>query len=242
MRQTRIHLLMSVAAFALASMQAATAADLPRRAVMAPAAAPVPYVVPAYSWTGFYAGGNLGWGWGDGDGTIGITGVGTGPTSGSGDGFLGGVQAGYNWQNGAFVFGVETDIQASAAQGDVTGSPGAATLTAESKHPWFGTIRGRIGYANDRWLWYVTGGALYGEAKLSGTVSAPGAGAFSSSQSLWSWTLGGGVETALWDRWSAKLEYLYVGTPSDVPTPPGTTSISGDTSSHIVRAGLNYHF
>jgi opacity protein-like surface antigen len=54
--------------------------------------------------------------------------------------------------------------------------------------------------------------------------------------------VGGGVETMLWDRWSAKLEYLYVGTPNKVPEPPGTTTADGNAHTNIVRAGLNYHF
>jgi outer membrane immunogenic protein len=202
----------------------------------------VAYTSPIYNWTGFYVGANLGYGWGDGDGTIGIAGVGTGPISGDGNGILGGLQAGYNWQNGSFVFGVEADIQASGASGDVTGSPGAATLTAEADNPWFGTIRARVGIANDRWLWYVTGGGLYGKSELEGTVSPPGGGDFSSSETYWTWTVGAGIEAALWDRWTAKFEYLYVDKPGDVPVPPGTTSLSGDISSHIIRAGLNYHF
>lgn len=220
------------------SLQPASAADLPRRT----AAAPVPYVAPVYNWTGFYAGVNLGWGWGEGDGTIGIAGIGTGPVSGDGDGVFGGVQVGYNWQNGAFVFGVEADIQISGGSGDVTGSPGAATLTADADTPWFGTIRARLGYAHDRWLWYVTGGGAYGKSELSGTVSGPFGGSFSTSETYWAWTVGAGFETALWDRWTAKLEYLYIGSPSDVPVPPGTTFIDGDAHTHVVRAGLNYRF
>jgi outer membrane immunogenic protein len=228
----------ATAAVLACSLQSASAADLPRRPA---AAAPVPYVAPMYNWTGFYAGVNLGWGWSDGDGTIDVDGVGSGPIAGDGDGIFGGVQLGYNWQNGAFVFGVETDIQVSGGSGDVTGSPGAATLTADADNPWFGTIRARLGYAHDRWLWYVTGGGAYGKAELDGTISGPSGGAFSSSETYWAWTVGAGVEWAMWDRWSAKLEYLYIGDPSDVPTPPDST-IDGSIDTHLIRAGLNYRF
>ena len=87
---------------------------------------------------------------------------------------------------------------------------------------------------------YLTGGGVYGQAKLDG-VATPG-GAFSSTKQFFTWTVGGGYEAALWGNWTGKLEYLYIGTPNHVPVPPGTTSISGTLTSHIVRAGLNYRF
>jgi outer membrane immunogenic protein len=216
-------------------MQPATAADLPPPVYRAPTAAPI-YAPAPFSWSGFYVGGNLGWGWSDGDGTFTITGLGAVPVSGNGDGFLGGGQIGYNSQMGQVVFGVETDIQGSSGSGDLAG-PG---VTGTLKTPWFGTIRGRIGYAYDKWLFYVTGGGVYGELDYDGALSTTGA--FSADTNYWTWTLGAGVEAMLWDRWSAKLEYLYVGTPSDFPSPPGTTNIDGNIGFSIVRAGLNYHF
>jgi outer membrane immunogenic protein len=213
----------------------AQAADLPARM---PAKAPVYAPPPPFSWTGLYVGGNLGWGWANGDGTIAFGGP-TSGFSGSGDGFLGGGQIGYNWQTGNVVFGVETDFQGSAGSSDITATPGAATITGTAKNPWFGTIRGRLGYAFDRSMLYATGGAVYGKNTFEGTNSVTGP--FSSSATYWSWTVGAGYEAMLWDRWSAKIEYLYVGTPSDTATPPGT-SIDGDAHANIVRVGLNYHF
>jgi outer membrane immunogenic protein len=216
----------------------ASAADMPARmrtkAPVAPAFAPIPF-----TWSGFYVGGNLGWGWTDGDGTITMGGA-SGPTSGSGDGFLGGVQAGYNWQTGSFVFGVETDFQGSTGSGGVNSTAGATTSTATGKTPWFGTIRGRVGYAFDRYLVYATGGGLYGKSTLDGTLNTTGP--FSSSSTYWTWVAGAGIETHLWDRWTGKIEYLYAGTPDHVPVPPGTSGISGNTHTNIVRVGLNYHF
>ncbi len=222
-------LLATTAIVGLATVTA-SAADLPRGPVYK-----APVAIPLYNWSGLYIGANIGWGWGSGSGTATIGGI-TGPTSGSGNGFLGGAQIGYNMQAGAWVFGLETDFQGSGGESTVTG-PNATTATA--KGPWFGTIRGRLGYAFDRSLLYVTGGGVYGRANLDGTS---GGVAFSSSTTAWSWTLGGGLEQALWDRWSAKLEYLYVGSPNKVPVPPATTAVSGDSHGHIVRAGLNYRF
>jgi outer membrane immunogenic protein len=222
-------------AAAVGMAASAIAADIPARV---PAKAPAVYA-PVGSWTGFYAGANLGYGWSSGDGIISL-GAGGGPITSRSDGILGGVQAGYNWQTGALVFGVEADIQASGASGAVNGTPVGATITATGKVPWFGTIRGRLGYDFNSTMLYVTGGGLYGESKLDGTVSTTGA--FSSSATFWTYTVGGGVETMFAPQWSAKFEYLYAGTPNKVAIPPGTTSLTGDISSHIVRAGVNYHF
>ncbi len=216
----------------------ANAADLPRhmprKAPPARVYAPVPF-----TWSGFYVGANAGWGWTSGDGTVTAAGA-TGPISGSGNGFLGGVQAGYNWQMGALVVGLETDFQGSAIRNDVNFSTAGVTGTGTEKNPWFGTIRGRLGYAQDRWLFYVTGGGLYGKNTLDGTLSTTGP--FSSSATYWTWVAGAGVEAKLWDRWSAKLEYLYAGKPDNQPGIPGATDVSRDQHTDIVRVGLNYHF
>ena len=113
-------------------------------------------------------------------------------------------------------------------------------MTGTLKTPWFGTVRGRIGYARGEWLFYATGGGAYGEADYDGTLTTTGP--FSTDRTYWTWTVGGGVEAMFTDRWSAKLEYLYVGTPGDFPSPPGTIGVSGNVSTSLVRAGVNYHF
>ena len=221
--------------------QLAAAADLPTPYAPSayPTKAPPPAYSPGFSWAGFYLGVNAGWGWSSGDGTIAFGGP-SGTVSGSGNGFVGGIQGGYNWQMANFVFGVETDFQAGTGSGDLNATAGATTMTGELKTPWFGTIRGRVGYAMDRWLFYVTGGAAYGQAELDGTLSTTGS--FSSSATYWTWTAGAGIETALWDRWTTKLEYLYVGSPNEFPVPPGTTALDGDLHAHLLRLGLNYRF
>jgi outer membrane immunogenic protein len=213
----------------------ALAADLPRSVYREPAV-----VAPVFSWTGFYIGANLGYGWGSGDGTITVGGFGSGPISGDGSGILGGGQIGYNWQAGPWVFGVETDFQGSGSKGSVTATAPGWAMVATQKTPWFGTIRGRLGYAFDRTLVYATGGGLYGNAELNGTTTA--SGSFSSSDTFWTWTVGGGIEHMFLPNWSAKIEYLYAGTPSSGPVPPLTTAITGSAHANIVRGGINYHF
>lgn len=219
-----------IAATMLTASNAAFAADLPRKG---------PPVPTFYNWTGFYAGANAGYGWASGSGTI-TMGAASGPVSGSGNGFAGGLQAGYNYQIGSVVLGVEADAQYSAQKGNFDGRAGANVFTSKATVPWFATARARVGYAFDRTMVYVTGGGVYGESKIEGTSSTTGA--FSVSKQFFTYTAGAGVETALWTRWTAKLEYLYIGTPDHIPVPPGTTNLTGTITSHFVRAGLNYRF
>src|SRR5216683_3372728 len=134
-------LAMTVAS-AIAAAGSAGAADLPR--------GPAPYYAPPpasiYNWTGFYAGLNLGYEWGK------VTNSNIDPS-----GIAGGAQIGYNWQVGQVVFGAETDFQGSAA--DDTFAP------YKFSNPWFGTLRGRAGFALNNILFYATLGLAYGDLK-----------------------------------------------------------------------------
>ena len=135
-----------------------------------------------YSWAGPYLGGNLGWDWGSVDNN---------PTRPSG--FVGGAQAGYNWQRGPWVFGIEGDIQATGAED--TFAPW------KFSNPWFGTMRGRAGYTVSNVLFYGTGGLAFGE--LSGQTFG-----LAESHTNLGWTAGVGAEVGLAPNWSAKIEYL----------------------------------
>src|SRR5436309_1994772 len=146
---------------ATAFSSAGFAADLPVQR-----AAPVTATyAPAFSWTGFYLGVNLGYGWGKASGTSTIAGNTLGangvfPSSSNLNGINGGGQAGYNWQTGAVVWGVEGDYQGSdQKRTTVVGCGIGCTVTDVSKISSFATVRGRLGYAAwDRGLLYVTGG------------------------------------------------------------------------------------
>ena len=168
----------------------------------------------AYSWAGPYLGGNIGYGWGSVDNN---------PTKPSG--FAGGVQAGYNWQqNGPWVFGIEGDIQASGAE--QTFAPW------KFSNPWFGTLRGRAGYALNNVLFYGTGGLAFGELRgetfgMSESHTNPG------------WTVGAGAEMAFAPHWSAKIEYLYVDLANSNFI---ITGASRGLSFGTIRAGVNYRF
>ncbi len=202
-----------------------------------PPVLPVP-VMQVFSWTGFYIGGNVGWGFTNGSGTF-TTALGADPFTVTSNGFVGGAQIGYNWQAGPFVLGAEADVQGTSASGSLSATAGP-TVSATAKTPWFGTLRGRVGYAFDSILLYATGGGVYGDSSWSGSVST--VGNFSSATTFGTWTLGAGVEMAFWGCWSAKLEYLFVGTPSTTPTVPTVTAVSGSAGNNIIRIGANYHF
>ncbi len=230
-----------LAGVALVTLGVANANAADMRMPMQMKAMPAPMMQRVFSWTGFYAGVNGGYAWGNATSTVTLVPGGAGTVTDSSSGLFGGGQIGYNWQMGQIVFGAEADIQASAATGSFTGlTAGGVAIAGTSRTPWFGTVRGRLGYAFDRWMVYATGGALYGENTISGTLT-PG-GTFSASATSWSWTLGGGVEAALWDRWSVKGEYLYAATPNNLPVPAASATVTSRSDTHLVRAGLNYRF
>jgi outer membrane immunogenic protein len=230
-----------IAILTLGGLGAAAAADaLPPPPPFQPPLPPPlpPPVMQVFSWTGFYIGGNAGWGFTNGSGTF-TTAFGADPFTIKNNGFLGGAQVGYNWQTGPMVFGAEGDFQGTAASGSLSATSGP-TISATAKTPWFGTLRGRVGYAIDSVMVYATGGAVYGGSSWNGSVST--VGGFSSATTFWTWTAGVGVEAAFWNCWSAKLEYLFAGTPSSTPAIPTVTAVSGNAGASIIRTGLNYHF
>ena len=176
-----------------------------------------PYTVNqplANSWIGPYIGGNLGYGWGD------VSNNGAKPS-----GVLGGLQAGYNWQNGAWVAGIEADLQLNSA--DDTFAPW------KFSNPWFGTVRSRVGYAFNSVLLYGTGGLAFGalKAQLPGGLSETNTSA--------GWTIGAGAEFALNQNWSAKVEYLYIDLSEKNFL---TTGMSNGYQFSTVRVGVNYRF
>jgi outer membrane immunogenic protein len=181
----------------------ALAADLPAR--MEPAA-PDAYV-PACSWTGFYLGGSLGWIGTDPEYTTGAVVLGAPfivSSSSSKDGLSYGIVSGYNYQVGQAVLGVEGDftgwtvgkVRYTAITGDF--------LTAHSK--WGGSIRGRLGYAADRALFYLTGGAAF----ISNETSIPTTGlSIGGDGTRLGWTVGAGLDYAFTNNWFTGIEYRY---------------------------------
>lgn len=218
-------------------------------------------------WTGLYFGVNGGYGWGDGKGDLVVlnpsgTPYATGPLPYDLDseGGFAGLQVGYNRQWGGLVFGIEADIQWSGIDGSSVTSfapPNVSPFnyTATLDLQWFSTVRGRLGFAWDRTLLYVTAGAAFGEIDYRGRYFIPGNAAFgnlSSEETKTGYVLGAGLEHMLDPRWSLKVEYQFMdlgdgsangalhfadGRPSGEPV---RTHV--ETEFHTIRIGLNYRF
>lgn len=234
--------------------------------VYEPAAAPV---AAQYNWTGFYAGLHAGYGFGDGDGSTSLlpdpASFGAQPFSSSTDldGFIGGAQAGYNWQFNNYLLGIEADITWSDMDGthrvsplsDGTGTPVPGWFQeGQGELDWFGTLRARAGVlARPNILLYATGGLAFGRVEYTTFTSFTPAPQFqysgSGSDTKVGWTIGGGAEWAFAQNWTFKAEYLYfdlgetdfVASPL-APNAPFAVTQSFDTSGNIVRVGLNYKF
>ncbi len=227
-------------AIALAIAAPASAADLSARYPVKAAVVPV---VPVFSWTGFYIGGNAGFGGDKYEYTFAsVPNPGNnGSQSTNSSGFFAGGQVGYNYQfNNNIVLGVETDIQWSGIEGNNTSTTLGGATSLKSSLDYFGTVRARAGYAFDRFLPYVTGGFAYGDSKSSitnGFSTAEGSGVKTG------WTVGGGVEYAFANNWTFKTEYLYVDLDSSEYGSALTgTAVNVDNKFHTVKAGINYKF
>ncbi len=263
-------LLGSIAVSALALGSSAFAADMAPR-MYAKAA---PMVSPMYNWSGFYAGIHAGYTFGEGSNIdttgqapINVLNVTGGARPGSvgldRDGFIGGGQMGYNWQaNSPWVFGFEADISYTDINSSRTvvtvplSGVGSLNNTFNSRMEYFGTVRGRLGYAWDRTMVYATGGFAYGEVENSAAFFGPNPAAAlqfvgGNRDTKTGYTVGGGIEHAWMGNWTVKAEYLYYDLGS---TTLGVNFVPGgggggtgyntrfENDGHIVRAGLNYKF
>ncbi|MCZ8316413.1 outer membrane protein [Phreatobacter sp.] len=208
-------LLASAAVAALAT--GAQAADL--GAPRAPVAAAV--MAPAFSWTGFYVGAFAGYGWNN----FNVIGPGTG----TGNGPLLGGTIGYNYQINQFVLGAEADLAFAAVTGRVTAVPAFSLRTNM-----LGSVRARAGFAVDRALFYVTGGLGIQNAALAQN------GVAVERFTRTGWTLGGGVEYALTQNWTAKIEYNYYN--FGTRAAGAAIGLPVRNEIHTVKLGVNYLF
>jgi len=172
-----------------------------------------PSPLGAYSWIGPYLGANVGYEWGS------VSNSQTQPS-----GLAGGIAAGYNWQQGHFVFGGETDVSLSAA--DATVAP------VEFSSPWFGTLRGRGGLALGNVLIFGTAGLAYGDLRADTT-------GLTESHTSVGWVAGAGVEVGFARHWSAKAEWLYLDFADRSFT---ITGANNGLSANLLRFGVDYHF
>lgn len=217
----------------LASVAAASAADLPIRSA---APAPMMAVPMVYNWSGFYMGLNAGGAWTTGCTNYGLTFAGAAygewndQCRSSDTQFTGGAQVGYNFQAGSFVYGIEADINGVGNSNGGTRTvvvPGAGPLggdafriTGVGDPGVFGTVRARLGFAANRALFYVTGGLAWASGGNDPRVAwynngltpvrDPEAVFSRGGRNDIGWTLGAGVEYAMTNNWTIRAEYLYV--------------------------------
>jgi outer membrane immunogenic protein len=242
----------------------AYAADLPMYTK-----APPPPPPPPLTWAGFYLGGNVGYGWSSNSTGVEFlpTPVAFGTLNTSfrtrAEGVIGGAQIGYNWQVYNFVYGLEADFQGSGIRGSNSivplpfggGAPALGDLvTSHHQLDWFGTVRGRVGFAfTPELLFYGTGGFAYGSVRTDANEFFDGGDGIiiphpaSISDTRTGWSAGGGIEWMFTRGWSAKAEYLHIdlgnvsATALEGAGPLGvryTWRIRDD----IARVGINYHF
>jgi outer membrane immunogenic protein len=220
-------LLTTISLFALTA-GAAVAADLPR--AMPAKAPPAVVQIAGYNWTGFYVGINGGYGWGRSHWSDFAS------NSDLSGGMVGGT-IGYNWQGlgSPWVFGLEGDIDWTNIKNNFADA--SCPAGCQTKNSWIGTARGRLGFAWDRVMPYVTGGLAVGD------IQANQVGFAGVHDTKTGWTVGGGVEAALAGNVTAKLEYLHVdlghincdAIACSLPTRVGFQADE-------VRAGLNFRF
>ena len=236
-----------------------------------------PYYDAVPNWTGFYLGVNGGYGWAARSSALSASAIEnlTAESASSRlwtEGGFGGGQLGYNVQRDRFVFGIEADIQGSGISGKAETIPFSGNVTtdawAKSSLDWFGTVRGRAGYAVGGTLLYATGGFAYGGVRdrlnqlVTSTNPVTPAAVYdtaSSNATATGYVVGGGFETAITPSWSFKAEYQYLDLSStllstatantDIPYPcggngpcsdNGTAVAKFDHTYHTVRIGLNY--
>jgi outer membrane immunogenic protein len=241
------------ALLALGACSVAQSADLPIKGPARTLLSPD----PAFSWTGFYIGGNVGWNW------VNVGTVDTGPaqfwqvfpvgttSTIKRSGFMGGLTLGYNYQMGNFVIGLEGDLDWSATKLKQDGTLGTISFSTTYKNNYLSTFGARFGYAFDRVLVYGKAGGAWTQDDFD--LTASDGSELSGRFDRLGWMLGGGAEYAITDNWTVKAEYNYLnfGTKNEVLTPNATdlatatiTADANDTklTVHLVKVGLNYIF
>jgi outer membrane immunogenic protein len=256
-------LVLAIASASLLSCGLANAADMPVKA------RPLPPPVPVFSWTGFYFGAHVGGAWGTTESAatsasacaqidgfcapvFAASGFSVPISQTQTNGFLGGVQGGYNWQLAPWaVIGVEAQFSWTDLKGT---SPCLLVLGCSTEHDWITTLALRWGVTYDRLLLYVKGGVAWSKVTYSANLNLDGLinASTSVSDTRTGPMFGAGLEYAFWGNWSAKIEYNYIDFRSkdyNFPLsigndPPFNINIGTSIHErvHLIKAGLNYRF
>jgi outer membrane immunogenic protein len=248
----------AAAAVLLASTVMASAADMAVKS--RPMAAPI----QVWSWTGIYGGLHVGAGWGETESSL-TGGVFTPPggpaipftfalplSQTASSGFLGGVQAGANYQAGWAVFGIQGDFSGADIKGT---SPCLLLLACKTSTNWLASVTGRVGaVVADRGLIYAKGGAAWENNRYSVSLPlAPGLGDITNREiTRFGWTVGLGTEWMITNNWTAFIEYNYYefdrknyGFPIlPAVLAPATLTLNADVRNtlSVAKVGVNYKF
>jgi outer membrane immunogenic protein len=210
---------------------------------------PPPVVVPAFSWTGFYIGGNIGGGWENFNVTDTLTGASFSTNTHSS--FIGGGQAGFNYQVGPFVvLGVDGFFDGIASNNNNSAAvfiPGVGLVSGTVQPDWIATLAGRIGFTApgyERWLFYAKGGGAW--VQTNDTFSVPFA-AVTTSRTASGWMAGAGIEWAFAPNWTVRLDYQYIGLENNaLALTPGLvlpdTFTTRNANVQTLTVGVNYLF
>lgn len=201
----------------------------------------LPFGVVVYDWSGIYAGVQIGYDFGGGSDYTWSGGIASAyDYTHDPDGVLGGVYVGYNHQlTNGLVIGAEADIARGNVRGK-TSAPLDPTTFGETKIEWSGSVRGRLGYAVDRFMPYVAGGVAFARLDFTETGVFQG----SAKVSLTGWTLGAGAEYAVTDNLIVRAEHRYTdfGEKAFQTIGPASATFAVDHYSHDIRFGISYKF
>jgi outer membrane immunogenic protein len=217
-----------------------------------------PVLAPVFSWTGWYIGGNAGYGWGENTNASVFTDYGwdspPNPNT-KPKGFIGGGQIGYDWQVTNWVFGLVADFQGTDIKDSNTTfgfAPDGVTPQVKSlseKLDFLGTVRGRLGWAANNWLFYGSGGLAYGDVRSALNFDEPTTTDFaaaSRSETRVGWAAGGGINYAWTPNWIVGVDYLHYDlghTSIDTFDSFGNfLSVRQRVEGDIVRGVINYKF
>jgi len=240
-----IKILAAATAIMASSVSIALSADL-----VEPAPAPVPVAV-APLWTGVYVGGLVGYAWTDEAWTL-VDNAGPGNCNQCGnevtsfgmDGFMGGVQIGYNYQIDNFVIGLEADINFMDLDGKGTWSAqGGEPRNGTTDIDCLVTVGPRAGFVVDQSLLFIEGG--YAAASESHSHLGNNGNVFDGDDTHDGWFIGGGLEYALDTHWTIKGEYNYVDLGNEVSlsgSEPNDAVFDIDQTMQTFKVGLSYKF
>jgi outer membrane immunogenic protein len=240
------------------SLQAASAADLAARPYTK---APV-YAAPIYDWSGFYIGAHVGYAWGTEHDNLSQI-IGALADNYDVNGVIGGGHAGYNWQMGQALFGIEADVDGSGVRGSQPFDYFSSTRVYESrgtlsmKSDWQSSVRARLGFVQNDWMFYVAGGVAFANASATldiarlNVTACEGVCIFSNALSsdshvLTGWTVGGGVEHIFAPHWIGRVDVRYTDFGSQTFNFVSNDRLPVPTSIHFdqvsATAGISYKF